>query len=173
VRRALVAFLLAALALPAAAQAQAPGVFVDPESPAGKEYAIPLEEARRHGAPDARPGPGSGDAGPPLFGYGIQRAPGGSGAGGGSAGDGSAGSGDSGDADGAAGRGGDRGAGKEADGEVLGAEESAREGRADSMAIEAAAQGGSDALLTAGIAGAVLAVGLLVGFGLRRVLRNE
>jgi hypothetical protein len=41
------------------------------------------------------------------------------------------------------------------------------------MAIEAAARGGSDALLTAGIAGTVLAVGLLVGFGLRRVLRNK
>jgi hypothetical protein len=56
---------------------------------------------------------------------------------------------------------------------VLGREETSRDGRRDSMAIEAAAQGGSDALLTAGIAGAVLAVGLLVGFGLRRVLRSE
>jgi hypothetical protein len=60
--------------------------------------------------------------------------------------------------------GGDRGAA--ADGEVLGAQRTVRDGRRDSMAIEAAAQGGSDALLTAGIAGAVLAVGLLVGFGL-------
>jgi hypothetical protein len=67
--------------------------------------------------------------------------------------------------------GGDRGAA--ADGEVLGAQRTVRDGRRDSMAIEAAAQGGSDALLTAGIAGAVLAVGLLVGFGLRRVLRSE
>jgi hypothetical protein len=173
ITRSVVAFLIASLALPAAAQAQGRGVFVDPESPAGKEYAIPLEEARRHGAPGADPRPGSGDAGPPLFGYGIQRAPGGSAAGGGSAGDGSAGSRRGGEADGAAGRGGGRGAGKAADGEVLGAQESAREGRADSMAIEAAAQGGSDALLTAGIAGTVLAVGLLVGFGLRRVLRSE
>jgi hypothetical protein len=169
--RAIVAFLIASLALPAAAQAQGRGVFVDPESPAGKEYAIPLEEARRQAAPDAESRPG--DAGSRLFGAGITRAPGASAAGGGPAGDGSAGSGGGGEPDGAAGRGGGRGAGKAADGEVLGAEESAREGRADSMAIEAAAQGGSDALLTAGIAGTVLAIGLLVGFGLRRVLRSE
>jgi hypothetical protein len=164
--RALVAVLIGALALPAAAQAQGRGVFVDPDSPAGKEYAIPLEEARRHGAPGAEPGPGGG--GPPLFGQGIERAPSASAAGGGSAG--SAGGGE-GSGDG--GRGGDRGAGKAADGEVLGAQETARERRAGSMAVEAAARGGSDALLTAGIAGAVLAAGLLVGFGLRRVLRSE
>ena len=166
--RAVVAFLIAALALPAAAQAQGRGVFVDPESPAGKEYAIPLEEARRQAAPDAESRPGGGDAASPLFGAGITRAPGASAAGGGSAG-----SGGGGEPGGAAGRGGDRGAGNAAEGEGLEELESAREGRADSMAIEAAAQGGSDALLTAGIAGTVLAVGLLVGFGLRRVLRNE
>ena len=171
--RAVIAFLIGLLALPAAAQAQGRGVFVDPESPAGKEYAIPLEEARRQAAPGVESRSGGGDAGPPLFGYGIERAPGGSAAEGGSAGDGSAGSGGGGEAGGAAGRGGDRGAGNGADGEGLETLESAREGRADSMAIEAAAQGGSDALLTAGIAGAVLAVGLLVGFGLRRVLRSE
>ena len=161
--RAVVAFLLGLLALPAVAQAQGRGVFVDPDSPAGKEYAIPLEEARRQAAPDAESRPGGDDAASPLFGAGITRAPGASAAGGGSARDGSAGS----------GGGGDRGAGNAADGEGLETLESAREGRADSMAIEAAAQGGSDALLTAGIAGTVLAVGLLVGFGLRRVLRSE
>ena len=171
--RAVVAFLFAALALPAAAQAQGRGVFVDPDSPAGKEYAIPLEEARRQAAPDAESRPGGGDAASPLFGAGITRAPGASAAGGGSAGDGSAGSGGGGEPGGAAGRDGDRGAGNAADGEGPETLESARKGRADSMAIEAAAQGGSDALLTAGIAGTVLAVGLLVGFGLRRVLRNE
>jgi hypothetical protein len=166
--RVVVAFLFASLALPTAAQAQGPGVFVDPDSPAGTEYAIPLEEARRHGAPDAAPRPGGGDAGPPLFGEGITRAPGASAARGGSAGsaDGSEGT-------GGGGRGGDRGAGKAADGEVLGAQEASRARRRGSMAVEAAAQGGSDALLTAGIAGTVLAVGLLVGFGLRRVLRSE
>jgi hypothetical protein len=166
--RAVIAFLIGSLALPVAAQAQGRGVFVDPESPAGKEYAIPLEEARRQAAPDAASRPGGGDAGSPLFGQGIERATSGSAAAGGSAdsaggGEGSGGGGDD----------GDRGAGTEGDGEVLGAQESARERRADSMAVEAAAGGGSDALLTAGIAGAVLAVGLLVGFGLRQVLRSE
>jgi hypothetical protein len=168
ITRSVVAFLIASLALPAAAQAQQPGVFVDPDSPAGTEYRIPLEDARRHGAPDAGPRPGGGQADPPLFGQGITPAPGGSEAGGGS--DGSAGS----AAPNGSGEPRDhRGARKAADGAVLGAQETARERRRDSMAIEAAARGGSDALLTAGIAGAVLAVGLLVGFGLRRVLRSE
>jgi hypothetical protein len=166
--RAVVAFLVASLALPTAAQAQGPGVFVDPDSPAGTEYAIPLEEARRNGAPDAEPRRGGGGADPPLFGEGITRAPSGSAAGGGSAGSAGGGEG-SGDGGGD----GDRGAGKRGDGEVLGAQETARERHRSSMAVEAAARGGSDALLTAGIAGAVLAVGLLVGFGLRRVLRSE
>jgi hypothetical protein len=173
--RAVVAFLVASLALPTAAQAQGPGVFVDPDSPAGTEYAIPLEEARRHGAPGAEPRPGGGNADPPLFGEGITRAPGASAAEGGSArsGGGSAGAaGGSEGTGGKGGRGGDRGAAKAADGEVLGAQETERSHRG-SVAVEAAAQGGSDALLTAGIAGTVLAVGLLVGFGLRRVLRNE
>jgi hypothetical protein len=166
--RAVVALLFASLALPTAAQAQGPGVFVDPDSPAGTEYAIPLEEARRNGAPDAEPRPGGGQADPPLFGEGIRRAPGASAAGGGSAGAADGGEGTDGGR-----RGGDRDARKAADGEVRGAQETERDGRPDPMAIEAAAQGGSDALLTAGIAGAVLAVGLLVGFGLRRVLRSE
>jgi hypothetical protein len=166
--RAVVAFLLASLTLPTAAQAQGPGVFVDPDSPAGTEYAIPLEEARRQGAPDAEPRRRGGDTDPPLFGEGITRAPGGSAAGGGSAGSAGGGEGSGGGVGD-----GDRGAGKGGDDEVLGAQETARERHRGSMAVEAAARGGSDALLTAGIAGAVLAVGLLVGFGLRRVLRSE
>jgi len=43
---------LFALSAPSAALAEEPGVNVDPRSPAGKEYAIPLEEARRQAAPD-------------------------------------------------------------------------------------------------------------------------
>ena len=163
--RSVIALFVVALALPPTAQAQGPGVFVDPESPAGTEYAIPLEEARRHGAPDAEPRPRGGDAAPPLFGEGITPAPGGPAAG--------AGSGDGGEPGAGGGRGGDPGARKAADGEVLGAQEAAPDRRRSSMAIEAAAQGGSDALLTAGIAGAVLALGLLVGIGLRRGLRTE
>ena len=165
--RSVTAFLVGALALPAMAQAQGPGVFVDPESPAGTEYAIPLEEARRHGAPDAEPRPGAGDAAPPLFGEGITPSPGGSAGGAGSAAPGGGGEPGAG-----GGRGGDPGAPNATDGEAE-AQEAAQDRRRSSMAIEAAAQGGSDALLTAGIAGAVLALGLLVGFGLRRVLQSE
>lgn len=50
--------------------AQADGVYVDPDSPAGKEYALPLDAARR----EASGGGGGGDGGasaPPLFGAGI------------------------------------------------------------------------------------------------------
>jgi hypothetical protein len=62
------------------------GIFVDPDSPAGKEYAIPLEQARSEGVgePGGAPGTvlprGSGSvssSGPrpaPLFGRGIRRA---------------------------------------------------------------------------------------------------
>jgi hypothetical protein len=41
---------------PASAQAQGPGVTVDDDSPAGKEYALPLEQSRQigGGAPTAR-----------------------------------------------------------------------------------------------------------------------
>jgi hypothetical protein len=162
--RAVVAALSVLLALPVAAQAQEPGVFVDPDSPAGTEYEIPLEAARRDGAPDAERRGGGGQAAPPLFGQGIRRAPNAAAAGAG----GSTGGGDP-----SEGRNGDRGAGKAAEGEALGAQETSRERRHGSIAVEAAARGGSDALLTAGIAGTVLAVGLLVGFGLRRVLRSE
>ena len=159
--RAVVAALSVLLALPVAAQAQEPGVFVDPDSPAGTEYEIPLEAARRDGAPDAERRGGGGQDAPPLFGQGIRRAPN------------AAAAGSTGGGDPSEGRGGDRGAGKAAEGEALGAQESSRERRRGSIAVEAAARGGSDALLTAGIAGTVLAVGLLVGFGLRRVLRSE
>jgi hypothetical protein len=45
------------------------GVHVDPGSPAGKQYAIPISSARGETSP---PGPGSsGSANPPLFGAGI------------------------------------------------------------------------------------------------------
>src|SRR4051794_146289 len=93
VRRPLTALLplavLLALGLPAAAGAKdEPGVHVDPGSPAGKEYVIPLEGARREasgaggGSTDASGGGGGGDAGPaPLFGAGIKAAKKGSGSG--------------------------------------------------------------------------------------------
>src|SRR6476619_4464476 len=53
-----------------AAAAQDDGVHVDPNSPAGKEYALPLDSARRdaNGGGDSAAGSGA-----PLFGVGISR----------------------------------------------------------------------------------------------------
>lgn len=63
---------IATLCLPAPAVAQ-DGVFVDPDSPSGKEYQIPLESVRRQADPATRAGakvaPGQRSA--PLFGEGI------------------------------------------------------------------------------------------------------
>ena len=64
--------ILLAMAGPAAATVPAalsPGVHVDPNSPAAKEYAIPLEQARGGGA-------SGGSAATQLFGSGITRAAG-------------------------------------------------------------------------------------------------
>jgi hypothetical protein len=171
--RSLIAFLIALLALPAGAAAQRGGVFVDPETPAGTEYAIPLEEARRQGAGREKGGGGGGSGSQPLFGVGIERVPSGSAAGGESAGGGAGASGGGGPSAGA-GESGGGGEGGSAGRDRRGAEglQSARD-RPAPVAVEAAARGGSDALLTAGIAGSVLAIGLLVGFGLRRLLRTE
>ena len=55
------------------AVAQSDGVFVDPDSPAGKEYALPLEEARREAAPPGQGSDGAKDSDNPLFGAGIAR----------------------------------------------------------------------------------------------------
>jgi hypothetical protein len=52
--------------------AQDDGVHVDPKSPAGKEYALPLDQARRDAAGGDAPGRGSGDSAP-LFGAGISK----------------------------------------------------------------------------------------------------
>ena len=73
VRRWLVGALLGLALLPQAAWAQDPGVEIDPDSPSGREYDIPLESARRdaqpgreHGAPVEQ-----GERESPLFGAGI------------------------------------------------------------------------------------------------------
>ena len=74
--------LLAALALPSAVSAQEPGLHIEPDSPAGIEYALPLERARDQGGSGANDrvdpsGQASGTAVGPYFGVGIQRASGG------------------------------------------------------------------------------------------------
>lgn len=65
--------LVLAAGMTGGAQAQE-GVFVDPDSPSGKEYAVPLEAARRQADPKAskaqRVAPGRRDQAP-LFGEGI------------------------------------------------------------------------------------------------------
>lgn len=93
--------LLIALALPAPAAAQEDGIVVDPDSPTGKEYALPLESARQKAAGGKGTAtPGEQEA--PLFGEGIEEAgetaaaggtSGGSGNSGGGSGAGSPGSG--------------------------------------------------------------------------------
>jgi hypothetical protein len=160
-----VALLITALAPTPLALAQ-DGVFVDPESPAGKEYAIPLEQARREAAGGGSGrggeagGGSSGATGQPLFGVGIERADGESrGRGGGAA-----------SANGH-GRSNQRGE-RQGDTGKPGAGDIAPNARS-SAAIEAGASEGSDTLLTGGIAAAVLGAGLLAGFGLRRLLRDS
>ena len=56
---------LLVLALPGTALAQDDGVTVDPDSPTAKEYAIPLDSARREAAPATR------STATPLFGEGV------------------------------------------------------------------------------------------------------
>ena len=75
-RIAALGLLAGALLMPAPAQAQ--DVFVDPDSPSGKEYAIPLESARRGADPGRRHGTKvvQGQRSSPLFGAGISAAAG-------------------------------------------------------------------------------------------------
>ena len=64
------------LCLPAMpAQAQEPGVTIDPNSPAGAEYALPFDQARDTGARGSQ-GAGSGGPGSQPFGVGIGRSEG-------------------------------------------------------------------------------------------------
>jgi hypothetical protein len=63
---------IGALVLAAPAAAQAPGVTYDPDSPAGREYALPLDTARR--AADARPSERRNDRSA-LFGEGVEADP--------------------------------------------------------------------------------------------------
>jgi hypothetical protein len=144
--------LLVLMAVSAAA-AQQDGVFVDPDSPAGKEYAVPLDQARDEASGGAEGAPGD----RLLFGEGIEPAEGKSAGAQGGNGAGKAG-GASGDAGGGA---------PEGDGGP-----SPLDVGQSSVAIEAAAADGSNGLLSAGIAAAVLAVGLLGGLGLRKLFRS-
>jgi hypothetical protein len=72
-----IATMLLALALLAPAASADPGVHVDPDTPAGKEYALPLDEARKEATGDSGgPAPPAGEEpeAAPLFGAGVDRA---------------------------------------------------------------------------------------------------
>lgn len=132
------------------AGAQSDGVHVDPESPAGKEYALPLESARRDaagGAPSSGGATSSGGSDPaPLFGEGISR-------------DRSRGSGNGSDN---RSRGGD--------------DKSPRNGLVDSSVATAVAENGSGlsaGLLTVLIALGVLLVGGVVGLSFRALRTTD
>ena len=66
----------ATLGIPTGASAQEKGVHLDPDSPAGKEYAVPIDRARREAAGpsglSALARPGSRASVVPLFGQGIK-----------------------------------------------------------------------------------------------------
>lgn len=60
-------------ALAPAASAQDDPVFVDPDSPSGKEYELPIDRAREQGAAGRqRQQPAGGAQGAPLFGAGVE-----------------------------------------------------------------------------------------------------
>lgn len=68
---------LGLLLAPASAGAQSPGVNYDPSSPAGKEYALPIEQATKDSGATAKPAapaaaPSEAAAAPELFGVGIK-----------------------------------------------------------------------------------------------------
>lgn len=144
---------LAALAVaPASAGADAvdPGVHVDPGSPAGKEYALPLDQARREARGGVDHGTTSGGSrkrgGSELFGEGIEK----KGGGGPSA---------------------KRGAGSQAK-RSAGRRANGKPSTPARLTVPAgAAPGGSTALTDVGIALAVLMAAAALGLGLRRVLR--
>lgn len=68
---ALVAAVSTSVLLAPAALAQEDEVFVDPGSPSGKEYELPIDRARQQAGTSAKKGSGPREA--PLFGEGVER----------------------------------------------------------------------------------------------------
>jgi hypothetical protein len=128
--------------VPAGPSAAQPGVHVDPGSPAGKEYALPLDQARRDGG-SAGAGHKSQSGRSALFGEGIKPSPG----------------------HGAGKTGGGATHGMGGRSRQTPASEAAR------LSSPATAGGGSPALTDGGIAVAVLLAAGGFGLLLRRVLR--
>ena len=144
--------LLSALALMApAAVAQDDEIFVDPGSPSGKEYALPVESARQQAAKEAQ-GRSPGARPAPLFGQGVDdRAT--ADAGGASSGAGS-GSGSA--------KGSGAGAGSDADGGTPAASAATLKAQA------AAPDGGIGLAAVIGVGAGVLLLGGAIGVLLRR-----
>ena len=149
----LVALVAVSLVVPGAgvAGAQDNGVHVDPDSPAGKEYALPLDSARRDagGTPN---GTGAAGASAPLFGAGVSKAASGGG--------------------GPSGAGGEEGDGSSS-AQAGGANSATSGADATQVARAVADRGGglSAGLVTLLIAMGVLLVGILIGLT-ARVLRR-
>ncbi len=146
--------LLCGLAVTApVAAAQEDEIFVDPDSPSGKEYALPIDRARQQSAPQApRRASGGAPQPAPLFGSGVgeDRA-----------------------ATGAAAprRGSDRGGERAAAGDTAAAKASQpaqRRAAAERRTQAAAPQGSGGLVAIAGACVGVLLIGALAGLALRR-----
>lgn len=73
VRKAMLLVLCGLAATAPAASAQDDPVFVDPDSPSGKEYELPIDRARQQGAPQTQQGRSAGGTqAAPLFGEGVE-----------------------------------------------------------------------------------------------------
>lgn len=133
------------------AAAQDDEIFVDPGSPSGKEYALPVESARQQAAKGAQDRSSSAQPAP-LFGEGVDEASAGEQGGGAASGGGGTG------------RGG--GATDDADGGAPSAQGAAR--TATLQAQAAAPDGGIGLAAVIGVGAGVLALGGAIGVLLRR-----
>ena len=157
-RRTVSLILMLVFVFPAAASAQQPnedGVFVDPDSPTSKEYAVPTEEARRDASGGASGGSSAGgsDGGAeaPLFGVGVDDSKSGEG---------------SGDDSGTDGGSADRGTAGGTDGSSVDAE------NAGNVGVSSA--GGDDGGLSTGlVTGGIALLVLLIGGGIAYALKRE
>ena len=137
------------------ATAQDDGVHVDPNSPAGKEYALPLDSARRDAGGGATSGGGTSSYSAPLFGVGISERGGSS----------SGREGKSGSASGGGQAEGPNDGGGAKNGPSAGGVDSTQAARA----VADTGDGLSAGVLTLLIAFGVLAVGILVGLSVRAI----
>ena len=152
------------------ANAQGQGVHVDPDSPAGKEYALPLDQARRDAGGGLADGKSRGAHRAPLFGAGISSEGGSSGGGGASTGGGERAT---------AGSGATAGARSGASATPRDRAENGAQsgGGTSSRDVRAVAENGDDDGLSPGViailvAFGALAIGILVGLS-ARALRRE